>query len=413
VKAGIYIAIALLVGAALAHFLSADPGYVAMRFGETLVEMSAVSFVLLLVATYVAIRLIARLVKARRLWREAQQERRFERARKSLARGVLEMSAGEWAAAEETLTRSARDAEQPTAHYLIAARAAELQTAAQRRDDLLARALDVPGEPRAPVLIMQAELLVKHQQLDAALAALEQLEACGEQNARGVLLLARIYRQQGAWQKLQALEPRLRNTRGISTSVADETVTQIYLDRLKAAASSADRSELASAWKSTPKSLAGRPEVVIAYARAAMACDDHAGAEAQLRSLLNEQWDEAAVLVFGELEPAEPLLTLERAEQWLPKHETDAALLLSCARLSMQAELYGKARSYLETSIAIKPRLEAYQLLAALMEQLGDRDRAHRALQDAIVHALGRKTKLPTIRARRWQDRRQADRRRN
>jgi HemY protein len=413
VKTGIYIAVALIAGALLAHFLLADPGYVAIRMGSSLIEMSVVGFVVLLVAAYVVVRLIARLVRARRLWREAQQQRRHERARRSLARGLLEMAEGEWAAAEDTLTRAARDAEQPAAHYLVAARAAELQNAHQRRDELLARALDLPAERRAPVLIMQAELLLKHQQLDAALAALEQLENCGEQNARGVMLLARIYRQQGAWQKLQALEPRLRTTRGISTSLADETVTQIYLDRIKAAGIDCDRKELANAWKATPNSLAKRADVVVTYARAAMACDDHASAEIELRALLNEQWDEAAVLAFGELEPVEPLVTLERAEQWLPKHETDAALLLTCARLSMQAELYGKARSYLETSIAIKPRLEAYQLLAALMEQLGDRDRATRALQDALVHALGRKAKLPAIRARRWQDRRQADRRRN
>ena len=411
-RTGLYIAVALVAGALLAQFLLADPGYVALRVGSSLVEMSAVSFVLLSITTYFLVRLIVKLVTARRLFREAQQERRHERARRSLARGVMEMAEGEWSAAEETLTRSARDAEQPAAHYIVAARAAELQNAPQRRDDLLARALDIAGERRAPVLIMQAELLVKHQKLDAALATLEQLEACGEMNARGVLLLARIYRQKGDWQRLHALEPRLRNTRGISTSVADETVTQIYLDRLKAAVVQADLKELATAWKATPKSVAQRPDIVIAYARAAMACDDQAAAETQLRALIDDQWDEAAILVFGELEPAEPLGALERAEQWLPAHQQDAALLLTCARLSMQAELYGKARSYLETSIAIRPRLEAYQLLAALMEQLGERDRSNRALHDALEHALGRKPKLPKIRARRWQDRRHSDRRR-
>lgn len=412
-KAGLYIALALLAGALLAHFLLADPGYVALRFGDTLIEMSGVTFVLALIAMYFLIRLFIKLIHARRLWRETQQERRFEKARRSLARGVMEMSEGEWAAAEQTLSRSARDAEQPAAHYLVAARAAELQGAYSRRDDWLARALDIAGERRAPVLIMQAELLLKHQKTEAALATLEQLENCDEQNVRGLLLLARIYRQTGAWEKLQALEPRLRNTRGVNTAMADDTVAQIYLDRLKSVALKADRDALASAWKTTPKSLARRPDIVIAYARAAMACDDHATAETALRDLLDEQWDEAAILAFGELEPAEPLITLERAERWLPEHRNDAALLLTCARLAMQAELYGKARSFLETSIAIRPRLEAYQLLAALMEQLGERERANKALHDALVHALGRKPKVPTIRARRWLDRRLADRRRN
>jgi HemY protein len=411
-KTGLYIAAALLVGALLAHFLLADPGYVALRFGHTLIEMSAVTFALALIGAYFVVRLLMKLLYARRLWRETQQERRYQKARRGLARGIMEMSEGDWAAAEDTLTRSARDAEQPAAHYLVAARAAELQGAQQRRDDWLARALDIAGERRAPVLIMQAELLIKHHKLDAALATLEQLENCGEQNVRGLLLLARIYRQTGAWEKLEALEPRLRNMRGINTAVADETVAQIYLDRLKSLALRADRDELAKAWKATPKTLARRPDVVIAYARAAMACEDHASAEAALRGLLDDQWDEAAVLAFGELEPDEPLATLDRAERWLPDHPNDPALLLSCARLAMQAELYGKARSFLETSIAIRPRLEAYQLLAALMEQLGERDRANQALHDALVHALGRKAKVPTIRARRWQDRRLADRRR-
>src|SRR5690606_25849697 len=139
-KTGIYIAAALVLGALLANLLMADAGYVALRFGGYLIEMSAVTFALVLVGAYFLVRLLIRLFQARRLWRETQQARRHERARRSLARGLLELSAGEWSAAEETLTRSARAAEVPAAHYLVAARAAELQGAAQRRDQWLAKA---------------------------------------------------------------------------------------------------------------------------------------------------------------------------------------------------------------------------------------------------------------------------------
>jgi len=412
-KTGLYIAAALLAGALVAHLLLADPGYVAIRFAGYLIEMSAVTFVLVLIGGYFLVRLLRKLVRARSLWREAQLERRQDRARRSLSRGLLEMSEGEWAASEETLTRSARDAESPAAHYLVAARAADLQGAPQRRDELLTRALEASTERRAPALIMQAEMHLKHKQFQAALATLQQLDARGESNPRAVMLLARIYRQTEDWQQLQLLEPRLRSTRGVSTAFADETVAQIYLDRLKAAGTAEDVEALRSAWKDLPKSLTQRAEIVVAYARAAMACGEDAAAENELRRLLDKQWDESAVLAFGELDPEEPLTTLERAEEWLPDHHEDAALLLSCARLSIRAELYGKARSYLETSIAIRPRLEAWQLLAGLFEQLGERERASKALNDALTHALGRKAALPKIRARRWIDRRQADRRRS
>jgi HemY protein len=409
-KTALILAAALIGGALLANLLLADPGYVALRLGGRLIEMSAVTFVLALIALYFLVRLCLQVWNARRMWRQSQTERRQERARRSLAQGLLEMTAGDWETAETTLTRHVRDAEQPIAHYLAAARAAELQGMASRRDDWLSRALEVSSDARVPVLVMQAELLLKHKQLPAALATLEQLEASGESNARTLMLLARIYRQTGAWQQLQALEPRLRSMRGITADMVDQTLAQVYLDRLKAAGTSADVVELRAAWKAVPKSMAQRPDVAIAYARAAVACGDPDAAEAQLAECIARQWDEAAVLTFGEVEGSDPLKSLEKAESWLASHPQDAALLLSCARLAVRAELYGKARSYLETSIGIRPRLEAYQLLAGLMEQLGERERSLQALNEGLALAVGRRANVK-VRARRWAARGRSDRR--
>lgn len=412
-KGGLYIAAAVLAGALLANWLLADPGYVAIRFAGRLIEMTAITFVLLLMAAYVLVRLLLVTVRARKLWKQSQEARRRARARASLAQGILELAEGDWQNAEKTLTRQVADAERPVAHYLVAARAAELQNATQRREEYLARALEVPGERRAPALIMKAEIELKHKQLDKALATLEQLEASGEQNARGLLLLARVHRQAGNWEQLQALESRLRSTRGVSTELADDTVAQIYLDRLKAAGAAKDPRALDSACKDLPKSLAQRSDIVVAYARAAMACGQHEAAEERLYESISRQWDEAAVSTFGEIESQEPFRTLERAEAWLPDRQQDPILLMTCARLAARAELYGKARSYLETSLAIRPRPEAYHLLANLLEQLGERDRALKALNEGLTLAVGRKPKLPKIATRRWLERRQGERRRN
>lgn len=412
-RSGLYIAAAMIIAGLLGNMVLGDPGYVALRFAGRLIEMSAVTFVITLIVAYFAMRLLLKLITARRSWKAAQEARRHERARRSMAQGLLELSEGNWEAAETTLTRHAREAESPAAHYLTAARAADLQGAPQRRDEWLTRALEVSGDRRAPALIMQAEVHLKHKQLQAALATLEQLEATKEQNARGLLLLARVYRQTGDWQKLQALEPRLRSTRGITAALADETVAQVHLDRLQAAGSKCDLAELRAAWKETSRSLARHPEIVVAYARASMACGEHEAAESALRECLNKQWHESAVLTYGELETEDPFKTLDRAESWLVSHGEDPALLFACAQLATRAELYGKARSFLETSIAIRPRLEAYQLLASLMEQLGEHERSVKALNDALALAVGRKANLPKIRARRWQERRQSDRRRS
>lgn len=94
-RGGLYIAAAAILGALLANLLLADPGYVALRFAGRLVEMSAVTFLLLLIAAYFAVRLIARAISARQLWRRSQEQRRLERARRSLGQGLLELSEGE------------------------------------------------------------------------------------------------------------------------------------------------------------------------------------------------------------------------------------------------------------------------------------------------------------------------------
>jgi|HigsolmetaAR203D_1030402.scaffolds.fasta_scaffold04624_5 HemY protein len=411
-RRGVYIALALLAGAIVANVLASDPGYVAIRIAGHLIEMSAITFVLLLVAGYFAIRLLWRLFNARRLWKESQLARRRERARSALSRAIIELAQGEWDNAERTATKFVGDSDHPLAHYLVAARAAELQNAPNRRDEWLARALDLPAESHAPALIMQAELLLKHKQLEAAEAALLQLDARGEQNARGLLLLARIYRQTGNWQKIEQLEPRLRATRGVDTAVADATVAQVYIDKLQAAGKTKDAAALRAAWKDLPRSLTKRSDIVVAYARAAMVCRDHESAERELSELLESEWDEAAVQAYGDLEVDEPLRTLDRAETWLAAHERDPVLLVACAKLALRAELYGKARSFLEASVAIRPRLEAYQLLADLLEQIGERDRALGVLHEALVHAIGRKPKVPRIRQRAWFERRHGERRR-
>ena len=370
----------------------------------------------MLLLIYAVLRLGIRLLRSRRRSTEERTLRQRERGQQQLAKGLTELSAGEWLAAEQTLTRSALGATHPLLHYLAAARAAELQGAVQRRDEWLTKALDVAPEQRAAVHVTQAEMLLRHNQLAAALTTLEQLDASGHQNSRGLSLLARIYRQHGNWQQLKLLEPRLRSAPGVPAAAVDEIVAQVHLDMLKAAGTAGNQAQLEQAWREVTRTLARRADVLVAYARAAMACQAPKLAEKALREFLDQQWDEAAVLTYGELaqcEPGldEPLALLQTVEKWLTSRPQDPALLLTCARCCIRNELYGKARSYLEASLGQRPRLETYQILAKLLEASGEREQSFRLLNEALVQAVGRKALLPKLRALRSVERRQTERR--
>jgi len=409
-KRGIYLALALMAGALLASMLLHDPGRVAISTYGYIVDMSFPVAVLIGIGIYALVRLLISIVSIGKRNVAERVARQRQHSQDELNRGLIALSAGNWTEAEQILTRSAYGATTPLVHYLAAARAAELQGALSRRDEWLAKALDVAPAEKAAVHITQAEMLLRHNQINAALATLEQLDASGHQNARGLMLLARIYRQQNNWQQLKALEPKLRSTAGIAPSAVDEVLAQVHLDMLKAAGNAKDREQLARTWRDVPKSMSDRPDVVVAYARAAMACGAHELAERELRELLKSQWDEAAILAYGDVEVDEPLSLLQHLEKWLNERPQDPILLFTCARCCIRIELYGKARSYLEASLGIKPRLETYQMLAQLLELSGDRQASFKVLNDALTHAVGRKPAPLRLRALRMVERRQGSR---
>jgi HemY protein len=67
---------------------------------------------------------------------------------------------------------------------------------------------------------------------------------------------------------------------------------------------------------------------------------------------------------------------LTSAESWLKKHSTNPVLLFTLGRLCLRNKLWGKARSYLEASISIDPSAYAYRELGALLETMGEPDKA-------------------------------------
>ena len=70
-------------------------------------------------------------------------------------------------------------------------------------------------------------------------------------------------------------------------------------------------------------------------------------------------------------------------------------MLLTAARLCLRNELWGKARSYLETVIAIRPTPEAYQEYGRLLSQLGEGEAAADAYRSGL--SLVASSPLPAI----------------
>ena len=158
----IIIAIALVIGGGLIWLAEFEPGYVLFQYQgwslETSVIVFLLAFVLLVVAGYIGLRSLVLLKQTPGKLSSWQSAKRLSRANKTLTRGLITLEEGRWAEAERLLMRYAGHSETPLLHYLAAARAAQKQNAAERRDNYLRLAHDTTDGADIAVGVVQAEL---------------------------------------------------------------------------------------------------------------------------------------------------------------------------------------------------------------------------------------------------------------
>ncbi len=121
----------------------------------------------------------------------------------------------------------------------------------------------------------------------------------------------------------------------------------------------------------------------------------HEKAERELAAELKRSWRQALVRHYGLVEGPDAARQLKRAEGWLKNHGDDPELLLATARLCLRNELWGKARSYLETVIAIRPTPDAFQEYGRLLNQLGEGEAAADAYREGLSLVAG--STLPAL----------------
>lgn len=384
-RLGVVLLIALALGALGAHWLLGDQGYVLIDIRGWTVETSVPGLVVALIVLYLAVRLLVWLLRAPRRMGRAVGDFREKRAIKRLDHAFAAIAEGKWSRGERLLGRSTRGPVS-LAGYLSAARAAQAQDAVERRDEWLRLAYEADPEAAPAVLLTQAELQRDHGQLEQALATLHQLETISPGHPRGLALHAQVLERLADWAGLEALMPQLRSRKALDGDALLALEVRIAQAQLAAAA---DAAALDARWQSLGRELKKQPAMLAAYARQALRVGAADQAEPVLRKALKASWAPELVAAYGRLETSDPSAQLTQAEKWLNERPEDAVLLLACGRLCLKNQLWGKARSYLETSLAIRPDPETWQIFGELLVQLGESGAASEAFRQGLAAASG------------------------
>jgi HemY protein len=380
-RLGLWALLALLLGAFAAHFVLEDRGYVLITFRGYVVEMSVPGMLLVLVALYFAVRGIAALARLPRSLRARAGERRVRRGGEDLGAGLMHLIEGDSARAERVLTRGGAAESTPFASYLLAARAAQAQGERARRDEWLALAYDAGTDTRPAVLLARAELELDAGELDAALATLERLEKLDPDHAGAVGLLARVYRARHDAAGLRSLLPRLASAR---LPAAERDALAAEALRIELASPELGSERLDELWAEVGADLRASPAALAMHARSLERLGRGDEAERELRAALKRSWSADLVLAYGEVEGPDRAKQLKQAETWLKTRPDDAPLLLTAARLCIANELWGKARTYLESSLALAPSPTAYALYGDLLTVLNEPERAALAFRTGL-----------------------------
>ena len=382
---------------ALVLLARVDSGHVLFYYPPWRVEMSMVFFVAAALVSFVALYSLLRLIgnalalpATVRAWRA---RRRRERAHTALAAALQAYYEGRYARAEKEAALAADNGPSPGVAALLAARAAHQMRDFERRDRWLERADSLGDSLQTARLVSRAELALEDRDFGAARDALRSLHGAGPKHVATARLLLRAERGAGAWDEVLRLASQLSKRDAIAPALAEEYKVQATVELLGRAADDAGAFE--RRWRGVAAADRVQPRIAAAAARNATALGRAALAREILETALAAEWVPSLVSLYGQLPEgldqetrvAEARTRIERAEKWLFERERDSQLLATLGRLCAQAELWGKARSFLEASLSFEESRAARIELARLAERLGKDDEAQRHFRKAAEHS--------------------------
>jgi HemY protein len=249
---------------------------------------------------------------------------------------------------------------------LVALRAAHSLQDEARQQLWRQRVLENEAGMRQVRLKTEAELALDNHELTLAKDLVRQLLDEGGRHIAVLRLSLRIHQGLGDWTEVLRLTRQLQKHKALTQEQAAPLRLRAHRENL--AALEGDARQLARYWKAMPEEDRREVRLVLVAARA-LAAADNCGEAAQLvEEFLDSQWDSSLVAVYGECQGGDVVARIARAEKWLNSHPRDAMLLLALGRLCRQKQLWGKARSYIEASLAIEPSAQAHLELASLLE---------------------------------------------
>ncbi len=382
----------LVISVWLGLYIAKDPGLAFFSYRQWSVEMplwfALFSLIILLSLFYFIWYLLNGIDNFFYRWGNWLRWRRKTQSYSKTNHGLIELIEGHWKKAENYLKAGITQSDAPLINYLALAKAAHEQMAYDRQETYLRRAQAVTGHAEVAIGLTQAQFQINQGQLEQALATLNHVQTIAPRHALVLKLLERVYVHLGDWQNVLKLLPDLYKSKVITSEQLALLEQKTYAELLKS--STADFPEglvsLRAVWDSMPRKLQNDPQLLGCYAQQLLSYPNETAEVVELlNKSLKKSWNPDLIKLYGLLNTIDPIKQLAQAERWLTRYPNQALLLLTLGRLSVRCQLWGKARSYFEESLALEESAVTYLEYGKLLDQLGETSTAYR---DGLVFLL-------------------------
>ena len=371
--------LAIIAGILLLELIQRDAGYVLISVLGTTIETSFWFAILVLLVGIVI--LVVLLLGFRALWRMVTNGRSWVRGRRAYnieqhyREGLLNVLTGNWLAAEKQLKAVSKRNELPVVRAIAAAQAL---IKLNRSDQAIALLIEAEKQfPSDRVWIVKARLRLYIENRDANLAESCLIElknyAPTDPQLSSLELDVRMLNEE--WVEAAALLPKTKR----GASVSDDPAV-LQFSRAFTALSQTENIDITTVdelWEKIPKKLKAEPALISGHVKLLISGGRDAQAHTIICRTLDKIWVPELADCFAKISSSDAQKQLVKAEHWLQKYGEKNELLLTLGVLSIKAQLWGKARSYLEKSVKQQESSHALYLLGLIAETLDEQDLAN------------------------------------
>lgn len=368
----------LAVGLALAARY--NDGYVLLVLAPWRIELSLNLLILLQLLAfgllYFGLRLISHTLHLPSRVRAYRARRQREKGERALSEAVHYSFEGRYSHALKSARLAYESGTASGTAALLAARAAHALRDTERESEWLEAARQHDDETYMARLMTEAELHLNAHRYAEAQTIITTMEASGQRHIAALRLSLRVQQALGNWRQVVHLVRQLERHRALSAEQAAPIRLRAHLEVLRSLA--LDAGSLLAYWRGLTSQDKRSARLAGETARLLEAAGDCQHAQRIIEDALDEEWESSLLPIYGTCKDGDILGRIAQAEKWLQQHPRDAQLLLALGRLCLRQQLWGKAQSYLEASVALQATTSAHLELARLLDQLEQAEQANR-----------------------------------